>query len=112
LGLYLYDEHVIRDRAKLDYGDSHCLGDSGSQMVSESVNAEGGASRMSTITVLGLVLFALMTLIGGKTGATAFLSLIFNFGLLFLAIVLISWGFPAMGVTLKSKKEKGKEKWQ
>lgn len=55
---------------------------------------------MSTITVLGLVLFVLMTIIGGKTGATAFLSLIFNFGLLFLAVVLISWGFPAMGVSL------------
>ena len=55
---------------------------------------------MSTITVLGLVLFALMTIIGGKTGATAFLSLIFNFALLFLSIVLISWGFPAMGVSL------------
>jgi len=55
---------------------------------------------MSTITVLGVVLLGLMTLIGGKTGAPAFLSLIMNFGLLFLAVVLISWGFPAMGVTL------------
>ena len=55
---------------------------------------------MNTITVLGLILFGLMTLIGGKTGATAFLSLLFNFGLLFLAVVLISWGFPAMGVSL------------
>ncbi|CAM3173761.1 YibE/F family protein [Lactiplantibacillus plajomi] len=55
---------------------------------------------MNTITVLGLVLFLLMTLVGGKTGATAFLSLIFNFGLLFFAVVLISWGFPPMGVTL------------
>ncbi|TFZ25970.1 YibE/F family protein [Lactiplantibacillus plantarum] len=55
---------------------------------------------MNTITVLGLILLGLMTLIGGKTGATAFLSLLFNFGLLFLAVVLISWGFPAMGVSL------------
>lgn len=55
---------------------------------------------MNTITVLELILFGLMTLIGGKTGATAFLSLLFNFGLLFLAVVLISWGFPAMGVSL------------
>jgi len=55
---------------------------------------------MSTITVLGLVLFGLMALIGGKTGALAFLSLIFNFALLFLAVVLISWGFPAMAVSL------------
>ena len=34
---------------------------------------------MNTITVLGLILLGLMTLIGGKTGATAFLSLLFNF---------------------------------
>ncbi|TBX49305.1 YibE/F family protein [Lactiplantibacillus paraplantarum] len=55
---------------------------------------------MNTITVLGLILLGLMTLIGGKTGATAFLSLLFNFGLLFLAVVLISWGFPAVAVSL------------
>lgn len=55
---------------------------------------------MNTITVLGLILLGLMTLIGGKTGATAFLSLLFNFCLLFLAVVLISWGFPAVAVSL------------
>ncbi|UQS84447.1 YibE/F family protein [Apilactobacillus apisilvae] len=55
---------------------------------------------MSAIVVLGLVLFVLMILVGGKQGLESFLSLLFNFGFLFFAIVLITFHFPPIIVTL------------
>ncbi|QMU08183.1 YibE/F family protein [Levilactobacillus suantsaii] len=55
---------------------------------------------MSTITVLGLLLLLLMILVGGKAGAQAFFALILNFGLLFLAIVLVAFHFSPLIVTL------------
>lgn len=55
---------------------------------------------MSTISVLGLVLLLLMALVGGKAGIQSFLALILNFGLLFLAMVLVAFQFPALTVTL------------
>ncbi|GAK48102.1 predicted multitransmembrane protein [Secundilactobacillus oryzae JCM 18671] len=55
---------------------------------------------MSTITVLGLVLLGLMTWIGGKQGISSFLSLLFNFGVLFFAIVLIAFHFSPIIVAL------------
>lgn len=55
---------------------------------------------MSTITLLGLILLVLMVLVGGKAGAQSFLALILNFGLLFLAIVLVAFHFSPLIVTL------------
>lgn len=55
---------------------------------------------MSTITALGLVLLALMVLVGGKQGWTAFLSLLLNFGFLYFAIVLIAFHVPPLFVTI------------
>ncbi|WCJ47395.1 YibE/F family protein [Levilactobacillus brevis] len=55
---------------------------------------------MSTITALGLVLLVLMILVGGKAGAQSFLALILNFGLLYLAIVLVAFHFSPLIVTL------------
>ena len=55
---------------------------------------------MSTINVLGLILLVLMILVGGKAGAQSFLALLLNFGLLFLAIVLVAFQFPPLIVTL------------
>ncbi|HJE86038.1 YibE/F family protein [Levilactobacillus brevis] len=55
---------------------------------------------MSTINVLGLVLLILMVLVGGKAGLQSFLALLLNFGLLFLAIVLVAFHFPPLPVTL------------
>lgn len=55
---------------------------------------------MGTIPALGLVLLISMVLVGGQQGILAFLSLIFNFGALFFAGVLISFHFPPLIVTL------------
>jgi len=55
---------------------------------------------MSTITALGLVLLVLMILVGGNAGAQSFLALILNFGLLYLAIVLVAFHFSPLIVTL------------
>ncbi|TPR14736.1 YibE/F family protein [Apilactobacillus timberlakei] len=55
---------------------------------------------MSAIIVLGIVLFILMLLVGGKQGLQSFLSLILNFGFLFFAIVLIAFHFPPIIVTV------------
>lgn len=55
---------------------------------------------MSAITVLGLILLILMILVGGKAGAQSFLALLLNFGLLFLAIVLVAFHFSPLIVTL------------
>ncbi|TPR24616.1 YibE/F family protein [Apilactobacillus micheneri] len=55
---------------------------------------------MSAIIVLGIVLFVLMLLVGGKQGLQSFLSLILNFGFLFFSIVLIAFHFPPIIVTI------------
>lgn len=55
---------------------------------------------MNTITSLGLILFILMIIVGGTRGVQSFLSLLFNFGFLFLAIVLIAFHLPPLWVTL------------
>lgn len=55
---------------------------------------------MNTITGLGLVLLVLMIIVGGKKGVQSFLSLLFNFGFLFLAIVLIAFHLPPIWVTV------------
>lgn len=46
---------------------------------------------MGSITVLWLILLVLMLVVGGQEGVSAFLSLLVNFGILFFAIVLISF---------------------
>lgn len=55
---------------------------------------------MTTITALGLVLLGLMVAVGGRQGWTAFLSLLLNFCLLFLALFLIAVHVAPMLVTL------------
>lgn len=55
---------------------------------------------MSTISGLGLVLMVLMILVGGKQGWKSFLSIILNFGFLFLAVILIAFHLPPLAVTL------------
>ncbi|NDR76067.1 YibE/F family protein [Lactobacillus sanfranciscensis] len=55
---------------------------------------------MTTITLLVLILFGSMLLAGGKQGFVSFLGLIFNFCLVFISVVLISYGFPYLIVTL------------
>ncbi|ANZ57529.1 hypothetical protein BGL34_04895 [Fructilactobacillus lindneri] len=57
---------------------------------------------MTTITALIFVLFGAMLLAGGKQGFVSFLGLIFNFGLVFMSVVLISFGIPYLLVTLIS----------
>ncbi|USS84656.1 YibE/F family protein [Fructilactobacillus myrtifloralis] len=55
---------------------------------------------MSTISALVLVLLGAMLLAGGKQGLVSFLGLLFNFAVVFLSVVLISWGIPYLIVTL------------
>ncbi|USS88124.1 YibE/F family protein [Fructilactobacillus hinvesii] len=55
---------------------------------------------MSTISALVLVLLAAMLLAGGRQGFVSFLGLLFNFAVVFLSVVLISWGIPYLVVTL------------
>lgn len=55
---------------------------------------------MSSITALILVLGILMLIFGGKQGFSSFLSVAFNFIILFLTVVLISSGFPILPVSL------------
>ncbi|MHA8110214.1 YibE/F family protein [Lactobacillaceae bacterium Melli_B4] len=55
---------------------------------------------MSTIVALGLILFILMVLVGGKQGLQSFISLLLNFGFLFFAIVLIAFHFSPLIVTI------------
>lgn len=55
---------------------------------------------MGTITALGLVLLVSMVLVSGKQGVQAFLSLLFNFGALFFAIVLMAFHLNPIVVTL------------
>lgn len=56
----------------------------------------------SAALVLMIILAILMVVVGGGTGVRAFMSIIFNFIVLFLNIALISWGFPALAVTIIS----------
>ncbi|WP_429971699.1 YibE/F family protein [Fructilactobacillus sp. Tb1] len=55
---------------------------------------------MTTITALVLILFAAMLLAGGKQGFVSFLGLMLNFCLVFISVVLISYGFPYLIITL------------
>lgn len=55
---------------------------------------------MTTINALGLVLLVLMVLVGGKQGVKAFVSLLLNFGFLFLAMILIAFHVPPLAVTI------------
>ncbi|WP_412989757.1 YibE/F family protein [Pediococcus siamensis] len=55
---------------------------------------------MNTILALILILLAAMLLVGGWQGLKAFLSLVINFILIFLTVVLIGLNFPILGVTL------------
>ena len=55
---------------------------------------------MTTLTALVLLLFALMVLIGVKTGFNSFLSVMVNGILLVLVALLISWGINILVLTL------------
>lgn len=55
---------------------------------------------MSTMTVLLIILFLAMLLAGGSKGFVAFIGLLCNFGLVFMSVVLISFGIPYLLVTL------------
>lgn len=55
---------------------------------------------MSTINVLGIVLLLLMIIVGKRQGWIAFLSLLVNFGLFFMALVLVDFHVPPLAVTL------------
>lgn len=50
------------------------------------------------ISILSIILLVLMTLVGGKSGLLAFISLVVNFIILFITVILISAGFPAIWV--------------
>lgn len=55
---------------------------------------------MSEITLLGLILFILMLIFGGKKGLISYLTLFLNFVILFISIILIIFGVPIYLVTL------------
>lgn len=55
---------------------------------------------MSAITLLGLILFILMVIFGGKKGLISYLTLFLNFVILFISIILIIFGVPIYLVTL------------
>lgn len=55
---------------------------------------------MSTISLLTIVVLLLMVAVGGRQGWNAFWSLLLNFCCLFFAIVLVSWGFSPLVITL------------
>lgn len=55
---------------------------------------------MTTINALGLVLLVLMVLVGGRQGGKAFVSLLLNFGFLYLAMILIAFHVPPLAVTI------------
>lgn len=54
---------------------------------------------MSTISLLTIILMVLMILVGGRNGFTSFMSVVFNFLILFSAVILITGGISAIGVT-------------
>ena len=55
---------------------------------------------MSAITILGLILFVLMLIFGGKKGLISYMTLFLNFVILLIAIVIIIFGAPIYLVTL------------
>ena len=55
---------------------------------------------MSTITLLTIILFILMWIVGGKRGLASFSSVALNFILLFLTVIFISIGIPALWTTI------------
>lgn len=55
---------------------------------------------MIAITLLGLILFILMLIFGGKKGLISYLTLFLNFVILFISIILIIFGVPIYLVTL------------
>lgn len=55
---------------------------------------------MSTINLLGIILLIAMLIVGGRQGWISFLSLLVNFGLFFLALILVDFHVPPLPVTL------------
>lgn len=47
---------------------------------------------MNAIVILGLILFILMLIFGGKTGLVSFLTLFLNFIILFITVLAIVFG--------------------
>ncbi|MBD5069767.1 MAG: YibE/F family protein [Lactobacillus sp.] len=54
---------------------------------------------MSAISLLILILAFLMVVVGGRKGITAFLSVVFNFVILFTVVILITGGLPPIWVS-------------
>lgn len=54
---------------------------------------------MNAILILGLILFLLMIVFGGKTGFTSFMTLFLNFVVLIVAMILMIFGVPIYIVT-------------
>ncbi|MBI5975013.1 YibE/F family protein [Staphylococcus canis] len=54
---------------------------------------------MNTIIILGLILFILMMMFGGKTGLISFVTLFLNIACLIVALICIAWGFSIYIVT-------------
>ncbi|KRM96207.1 integral membrane protein [Liquorilactobacillus aquaticus DSM 21051] len=57
---------------------------------------------MTTMTFLTFILAFLMFVAGGRNGIYSFFSLVINFFLLFITIILIAGGVPAIGVSFFS----------
>ncbi|WP_311408225.1 YibE/F family protein [Liquorilactobacillus uvarum] len=57
---------------------------------------------MTTMTSLTLILALLMFVTSGRNGVYSFISLVINFALLFITVVLIAGGVPAIGVSFFS----------
>ncbi|WP_251521165.1 YibE/F family protein [Staphylococcus sp. HKU1] len=55
---------------------------------------------MSVITILGLILFILMVIFGGKKGLISYLTLFLNFVILLITIIIIMFGAPIYVVTI------------
>ena len=55
---------------------------------------------MSVQLALALLLLLLMVVVGGRRGISSFLSLFFNFAFLYVLVLLLINGFPALVVTL------------
>ena len=55
---------------------------------------------MSAITILGLILFVLMLVFGGKKGLISYLTLFLNFIIVIISIVFIILGAPIYLVTI------------
>lgn len=54
---------------------------------------------MNAIVILGLILFILMVVFGGKTGLVSFLTLFLNFIVLFITVLFMLFGAPIYVVT-------------